>query len=123
MPVHKLNCKSKSQSNKNNETLFLFILANISSDTPSSSFCLCTLKRVLEEYALFVTDNLPPRYHSSYNNDIGFNVGQPSHWKLVNNASWIELSAMINAPKAMYTHISLHDVHPVWEKINVFLYS
>ena len=70
----------------------------------SASFCLCALKNVLKDYALLSTDRIPPRYHSSNINDIGFYV-VPSKWKPVNNATWIELGAMINAPsRNVYTY-------------------
>jgi hypothetical protein len=92
--------------------LLLTIFTNVSSDQ-SSSFCLCALKDILEEYALFTTDRLPPRYHSLIGEDIGFFIGISSQWKPVNEATWIELSAMINAPSGMYTHISLDGIHPV----------
>ena len=93
--------------------LLLFIFPNISSDVSLSSFCLCALKDVLEEYSLFTTDRLPPRYHSSFENDIGFYIGTNSNWKPVNDATWIDLSDMINAPSGMYTRISLDGIHPI----------
>jgi hypothetical protein len=87
-------------------------MKNVSSDT-SSSFCLCALKNILEEYALFTTDRIPPRYHSLFDNDIGFYIKVHSNWKSVNDATWIELSGMINAPSGMYTHISLDGIHSI----------
>jgi hypothetical protein len=90
----------------------LLFLSNVSSETSSASFCLCAFKSVLKEYALLSTDRLPPRYRSSNKNDIGFYV-LPSKWKAVNNATWIELGAMINAPSEMYTHISLDGINPI----------
>ncbi len=91
--------------------LLLIFYSNVLSDK-SSSFCLCTLKNILEEYALMSTNHLPPRYISSNKNDIGFYV-VPSRWKPVNDATWIELRAMINAPSGMYTHISLDGINPI----------
>jgi len=91
--------------------LLILFLSNVSSNT-SPSFCLCTLKNVLKEYTLLSTNRIPPRYRSSYKNDIGFYV-VPSKWKAVNNATWLELGAMINAPLGMYTHISLDGIHPI----------
>ena len=37
----------------------------------------------------------------------------PTRWKPMNNATWTELGAMINAPSDMYTHISLDGIHPL----------
>jgi len=91
--------------------LFLFLLKLVSSDT-SASFCLCTLKNVLKHYALISTDRVPPRYRSSNENDIGFYV-VPSKWKAVNDATWIELGEMINAPGGMYTYISIDGINPI----------
>jgi len=91
--------------------LLILFLLNVSSNS-SPEFCLCTLKHVLKDYTLLSTDRIPPRYHSSYKNDIGFYV-VPSKWKAVNNATWSELGAMINAPSGMYTHISLDGIHPI----------
>jgi len=91
--------------------LLLLLILNVSSDN-SGSFCLCALKNVLKEYALLTTDRVPPRYHSSNVNDIGFYV-VPSSWKGVNNATWIELDAMINAPSGMYTHISIDGINAI----------
>jgi hypothetical protein len=88
------------------------MLTSVSSDT-SSSFCLCALKPVLEEYALFTTDRLPPHYHSSFQNDIGFYIRVDSIWKPVNDATWIELASMINAPSGMYTYISINGINPI----------
>ncbi|CAF1069369.1 unnamed protein product [Adineta steineri] len=90
--------------------LILFIF-NVSTDN-SPSFCLCALKDVLKDYALLTTDRNPPRYYSSDPNDIGFYI-LPSKWKPVNNATWSELGAMINAPSGMYTYISLDGIHPL----------
>ena len=84
--------------------IFLFLL-DVSSEN-SASFCLCALKSALKDYALLATDRNPPRYRSSDPRDIGFYV-VPSQWKPVNNATWMELGTMINAPSAMYTR----DVH------------
>jgi len=92
--------------------LLLLIFSNVSSDE-YSSFCLCTLKNILEEYALFTTDRFPPRYHSSIKQDIGFYIKTSSNWKPVNNATWIELSLMINTPLGMYTYISLDGIHSI----------
>jgi hypothetical protein len=58
--------------------LLLLILPNVSTDN-SISFCLCALKDILEEYALFTTDCLLPRYYSSFKQDIGFYIGTSSH--------------------------------------------
>jgi hypothetical protein len=91
--------------------LLLLLLPNVLSDN-SASFCLCALKTVLKDYALMTTDRIPPRYRSSNKNDIGFYV-VPSKWKAVNDATWSELGAMINAPTGMYTHISLDGINPI----------
>lgn len=91
--------------------IFLFLLINVSCDN-SASFCLCALKNVLEDYTLLTTNVIPPRYRPSVSNDIGFYV-VPSKWKAVNDATWNELGAMINAPEGMYTHISLDGIKPV----------
>lgn len=71
-----------------------------------SSFCLCTLKQILEDYALITTDIPPPRYRSSNKNDIGFYINSPE-WIKVNDATWLELSQMINSPQGIYSQISL----------------
>lgn len=91
--------------------LFL-IIPTISTDE-STSFCLCALKTALEEYALFTTDRLPPRYHPLHKEDIGFYIQTSSDWKPVNSATWVELSSMINEPTGMYTKISLDGIHPI----------
>ena len=71
------------------------------------------MRPVLEEYALFTTDRIPPRYRSSFMNDIGFYVRIPSNWKPVNDATWMELASMINAPSGMYNHVSIDGIHPI----------
>jgi hypothetical protein len=91
--------------------LLILFFGNTLSDT-SASFCLCALKSVLKDYALLSTDRLPPRYHSAIKNDIGFFV-LSNKWKAVNNATWIELGSMINAPEGMYTRISLDGINPI----------
>jgi hypothetical protein len=91
---------------------FLILLLSIVSSDDSPSFCLCTLKDLLKDYALLTTDRTPPRYHSSLDNDIGFYV-VPSNWKAVNNATWIEIGVMLNAPEGMYTQISLDGINPI----------
>jgi hypothetical protein len=91
--------------------LLILLLKNVLNDN-SASFCLCTLKNILKNYALISTERIPPRYRSSNENDIGFYV-VPSKWKAVNNATWIELGEMINAPTGMYTHISIDGINPI----------
>jgi hypothetical protein len=96
-------------------SIFSLILSNVSCEVPSPSFCLCALKDLLEDYAMFTINRLPPRYRPSSRNDIGFYVASSSlsSWKPVNNATWVDLSSMINAPSGMYTRISLDGVEPV----------
>ncbi|UJR29495.1 hypothetical protein I4U23_010709 [Adineta vaga] len=91
---------------------FLILFLQYISTENSPEFCLCTLKSVLQEYSLFTTDRRPPRYRPLNQNDIGFFV-VPSRWKAVNNATWIELGAMINAPLGMYSHISIDGENPI----------
>ena len=77
-----------------------------------SSYCLCTLKKILEDYALITTDIPPPRYRSFDKNDIGFYINS-SGWKKINDATWIELSEMINSPLGMYSQISVDGINPI----------
>lgn len=95
--------------------ILFFLIINVLSDSSSSSssFCLCALKDILRDYALLSTDRIPPRYRPLNENDIGFYV-VPSKWKPVNNATWIELGRMINAPEGMYTHISIDGIKPIY---------
>jgi hypothetical protein len=88
-------------------------MLNSAATDPSASFCLCTMKTLLEEYALHTVERSPPRYWPSFTNDIGFYVKTSSVWKPVNNATWIELATMIKAPMGIYTRISLDGLNPV----------
>ena len=96
-------------------SIFSLILSHVSGDVPSPSFCLCALRNLLEDYAMFTINRLPPRYRPSSRSDIGFYVASSSSssWKPVNNATWVDLSSMINAPSGMYTRISLDGLEPV----------
>ena len=95
--------------------IFSLILSNVSGEIPSPSFCLCALRNLLEDYAMFTTTRLPPRYRPSSRSDVGFYVASlsSSSWKPVNNATWMDLSSMINAPSGMYTRISLDGIDSV----------
>lgn len=77
------------------------------------SFCLCTIKDLLEEYALYTIDQDPPRYNSIFPDDLGFFIRSGSTWKPVNNATWLELFYMIKSPTGIYTEISLDGKQPV----------
>ncbi|CAF1215727.1 unnamed protein product [Adineta ricciae] len=92
--------------------LILLLLHHYVSTEESPKFCLCVLKSILQEYSLLTTDRLPPRYRPLNPADIGFYV-VPSRWKPVNNATWSELAAMINAPTGMYSHISINRKDPL----------
>ena len=96
-------------------SIFSLILSNVSGEIPSPSFCLCALRNLLEDYAMFTTTRVPPRYRPSSRSDVGFYVASlsSSSWKPVNNATWMDLSSMINAPSGMYTRISLDGIDSV----------
>lgn len=83
------------------------------SPIPPTSFCLCALRELLEDYAMFAVNEDPPRYRSIFPNDVGFYIRTSSHWKEVNNATWSDLSLMIKEPRGMYARISLDGVQPI----------
>lgn len=89
--------------------LFVLVLhcTTASASSSDSSFCLCALKDLLEDYALFSVSDSPPRYRSKFFDDIGFFIGVASHWKPVNNATWMDISSLIRSPQGIYSHISL----------------
>ena len=88
--------------------------SSVSTDSSSPSFCLCALKDLLEDYALFTLTDSPPRYRSQFSDDIGFFiVGPSSQWKPVNNATWMDIASMSKSVRGLYSHISLDGRTPL----------